>query len=48
MVGTDTYNARVNFEKVIQEIRQGLLSSLKPSTMELVAYKNAVNVMRLE
>jgi len=48
MVGTDTYNARVNFEKVIQEIRQGLLSSLKPSTMELVAYKNAVNIMRLE
>jgi hypothetical protein len=48
MVGTDTYNSRVNFAKVIQEIRQGLLSSLKPSTIELVAFKNAVNVMRLD
>lgn len=48
MVGTDTYNPRINFEKNIEEIRGGLLSSLKPSTIELVAYKNAVRVMRLE
>jgi len=48
MVGTDTYNPRVNFEKNIEEIRGGLLSNLKPSTIELVAYKNAVRVMRLE
>lgn len=48
MVGTDTYNPKINFEKNIEEIRGGLLSSLKPSTIELVAYKNAVRVMRLE
>jgi Amidohydrolase len=48
MVGTDTYNPRVNFEKNIEEIRGGLLSKLKASTIELVAYKNAVRVMRLE
>ena len=48
MVGTDTYNPRINFEKNIEEIRGGLLSNLKPSTIELVAYKNAVRVMRLE
>lgn len=48
MVGTDTYNPRVNFEKNIEEIRGGLLSKLKVSTIELVAYKNAVRVMRLE
>ena len=48
MVGTDTYNPKVNFEKNIEEIRGGLLSNLKPSTIEFVAYKNAVRVMRLE
>lgn len=48
MVGTDTYNPRVNFEKNIEEIRGGLLSKLKVSTIELVAYKHAVRVMRLE
>jgi len=48
MVGTDTYNPRINFEKNIEEIRGGLLSNLRPSTIELVAYKNAVRVMRLE
>lgn len=48
MVGSDTYNPKINFEKNIEEIRSGLLSNLKPSTIELVAYKNAVRVMRLE
>lgn len=48
MVGTDTYNQWINFEKNIEEIRGGLLSGLKPSTIDLVAYKNAVRVMRLE
>ena len=48
MVGTDTYNPNVNFEKNIAEIRKGLLARLKPSTIEMVAYKNAVRVMRLE
>lgn len=48
MVGTDTYNPKVNFEKNIREIRGGLLSGLKPATIELVAYKNAVRVMGLE
>ena len=37
-----------DFEKNIEEIRGGLLSKLKVSTIELVAYKNAVRVMRLE
>lgn len=48
MVGTDTYNPNVNFEKNIAEIRKGLLARLQPSTIEMVAYKNAVRVMRLE
>lgn len=47
MVGTDTYNPRINFEKNIEEIRGGLLRGLKPLTIEMVAYKNAVRVMRL-
>ena len=48
MVGTDTYNPNVNFEKNIAEIRQGLLARLQPASIELVAYKNAVRVMRLD
>jgi predicted TIM-barrel fold metal-dependent hydrolase len=48
MVGTDTYNPKIDFEKNIKEIREGLLSALQPATIELVAYKNAVRVMRLE
>jgi hypothetical protein len=48
MVGTDTYNQSINFEKNIEEIRGGLLSGLEPSTINLVAYKNAVRVMRLQ
>lgn len=48
MVGTDTYNPNVNFEKNVAEIRKGLLARLQPSTIELVAYKNAQRVMRLE
>jgi predicted TIM-barrel fold metal-dependent hydrolase len=48
MVGTDTYNPTVNFEQNIAEIRQGLLARLQPASIELVAYKNAVKVMRLD
>ena len=48
MVGTDTYNPNVNFEQNITEIRKGLLSRLQPASIELVAYKNAVRVMRLD
>lgn len=48
MVGTDTFNPNVNFEKNIAEIRQGLLARLQPASIELVAYKNAVRVMRLD
>ncbi len=48
MVGTDTYNPNVNFEQNITEIRKGLLARLQPPSIELVAYKNAVRVMRLD
>jgi hypothetical protein len=48
MVGTDTYNPNVNFEQNITEIRKGLLTRLQPASVELVAYKNAVRVMRLD
>jgi hypothetical protein len=48
MVGTDTYNPNVNFEQNISEIRKGLLARLQPASIELVAYKNAVRVMRLD
>jgi hypothetical protein len=48
MVGTDTYNPNVNFEQNIAEIRKGLLARLQPASIELVAYKNAVRVMRLD
>ncbi len=48
MVGTDTYNPNVNFEQNIAEIRKGLLARLQPANIELVAYKNAVRVMRLD
>ncbi|NBS58992.1 MAG: hypothetical protein EBS65_18495 [Betaproteobacteria bacterium] len=48
MVGTDTYNPNVNFEKNIAEIRKGLLARLQLASIELVAYKNAVRVMRLD
>jgi hypothetical protein len=48
MVGTDTYNSNVNFEQNITEIRKGLLARLQPASIELVAYKNAVRVMRLD
>ena len=48
MVGTDTYNPNVNFEQNITEIRKGLLARLQPASIELVAYKNAVRVMRLD
>lgn len=48
MVGTDTYNPNVNFEQNIAEIRKGLLARLQPTSVELVAYKNAVRVMRLD
>jgi predicted TIM-barrel fold metal-dependent hydrolase len=48
MVGTDTYNPNVNFEQNIAEIRKGLLARLQPASVELVAYKNAVRVMRLD
>lgn len=48
MVGTDTYNPNVNFEQNITEIRKGLLARLQPANIELVAYKNAVRVMRLD
>ena len=48
MVGTDTYNPNVNFEQNIAEIRKGLLATLQPASIELVAYKNAVRVMRLD
>ena len=48
MVGTDTYNPNVNFEQNIAEIRKGLLARLQPISIELVAYKNAVRVMRLD
>lgn len=48
MVGTDTYNPNVNFEQNIAEIRKGLLARLQSASIELVAYKNAVRVMRLD
>ena len=48
MVGTDTYNSNVNFEQNIIEIRKGLLARLQPASIELVAYKNAIRVMRLD
>jgi len=48
MVGTDTYNPNVNFEQNIAEIRKGLLARLQPANIALVAYKNAVRVMRLD
>lgn len=48
MVGTDTFNANVNFERNIREIRLGLLPALKSTTIEMVAFKNAVRVMRLD
>ena len=48
MVGTDTYNPNVNFEQNIAEIRKGLLARLQPASIELVAYKNAVRVIRLD
>jgi hypothetical protein len=48
MVGTDTYNPNVNFEQNIAEIRKGLLARLQPASIDLVAYKNAVRVMRLD
>jgi hypothetical protein len=48
MVGSDTYRYDIDFEKVIGAIRNGLLSRLKPATMEMVAYKNAQKVMDLK
>ena len=37
MVGTDTYNPNVNFEKNIAEIRKGLLARLQPASIELLS-----------
>lgn len=48
MVGSDTYRYDIDFEKVIGVIRNGLLVRLKPTTMEMVAYKNAQKVMNLK
>lgn len=48
MVGSDTYRYDIDFEKVIGAIRNGLLSRLKPATMEMVAYKNAQKVLELK
>ena len=47
MVGSDTYRYDIDFEKIIEAIRNGLLSKLKPATIEMVAYKNAQKVMDL-
>lgn len=48
MVGSDTYYAGINFDVQIREIRNGLLARLKPETIPLVAFENAVRVMQLK
>jgi hypothetical protein len=48
MVGTDNYIRGINTKAMVTEIRKGLLPRLKPETISLVAYQNALRVMKIE
>ncbi len=48
MVGSDTFNASVDIQKAVKQIRYGLLANLTPEVAKLVASENAIRVMKLE
>jgi hypothetical protein len=47
MVGTDNYIRGINTKAMVTEIRKGLLPRLKVETISLVAYQNALRVMKI-
>jgi len=47
MLGSDTFRQDIDIDKVIFQLRNGVLANLKPETIELVASGNAIRVLKL-
>ena len=48
MIGSDVHSSTLSYDEIIQVVRGGFLSQLRPETMRQVAYENAVKVLRLD
>ena len=47
MLGSDTFRQDIDFDKVIAQLRRGLLANLQPASIELVANGNAKRIFKL-
>ena len=48
MIGSDVHSSTLSYDEIIQVVRGGFLSQLRPETMRHVAYENAVKVLSLD